>query len=303
MMIALSKKLRKLTLVFAAAAALTGCQQRNQIEEAPGEECVQTSGTAQFQQKFPDLYRSFRAMESLPYSGRAVTANLKDPVNSIPTCVATDVYGSATGEFIPELARLRMRRGEVDARAYTHEMFHANQHINGALRLLGSSNLAIEDNMAGNMLVEASAVGYSFIVYKEMDKTQPGAYTDFASTWYSFGMRAHFDAAYARALPQGEERALEAGGKAVVEALLSGVNESWSVTYATHAAQNSSQSTMPEVRQNAGYSEARTEYFRQAGQISPTMNITPDWMLKKNPERDINTHLARSGVVIAYRIN
>lgn len=297
MQLALSNNIRKLALVFAAAAALGGCQRY----EEPVEKCVQTSDTQAFQQQFPDLYNSFRKIEALPYSGRHVTSNLKNPANGIPTCVANDVEGGAAGEFIPELVKLRMRLGKVDARAYTHEMFHANQHINGALKMLGSPRLAIEDNMAGNMLVEASAVGYSFIVYKEMDKTEPGVYADFTSTWYSFDMKPHFDAAYAKAQPLGEEKALEAGGKAVVEALLNGANEDWSLTYAVRSAQNSAQSTMPEVRQSAGYGEARTDYFRKAGEISPGINITPDWMLKKNPERDINTHLANSGIFIAYR--
>ncbi|MEZ0262182.1 MAG: hypothetical protein ACAH80_14335 [Alphaproteobacteria bacterium] len=299
MKISLSKNLRKLALVFAAAAALGGCQRY----EEPYEKCVQTSDAQGFQQQFPDLYNSFKKIESLPHSGRHLAAQMKDPANAIPTCVANDVDGGAAGEFIPELVKLRMRSGEVDARAYTHEMFHAGQHINGALKLLGSPSLAIEDNMAGNMLVEASAVGYSFMVYKEMDKVEPGAYANFTKTWYSFDMKPHFDAAYAKALPRGEEKALEAGGKAVVEALLRGVNEDWSHTYAVRSAENSYQSTLPEVRQNAGYSEARTEYFRQAGKVSPTVNITPDWMLQKNPEQGITTHLAKSGIVITYKFN
>jgi hypothetical protein len=299
MKISLPKNLRKLALVFAAAAALGGCQRY----EEPVEKCVQTSDTQAFQQQFPDLYNSFKKIESLPYSGRHLTAQMKDPANGIPTCVANDVDGGAAGEFIPDLVKLRMRIGAVDARAYTHEMFHAGQHINGALAQLGSPNLAIEDNMAGNMLVEASAVGYSFIVYKEMDKTEPGAYADFASTWYSFKMQPHFDAAYAKALPQGEEKALEAGGKAVVEALLSGANEDWSTTYAVRSAQNSWQSTLPQVRLREGYAAERTDYFRKAGSVSPNINITPDWMLAKNPEQGINSHLAKSGIVIAYRIN
>src|SRR5215213_7003656 len=100
----MKKSLRKLTLIFAAAAALAGCQRY----EEPAEECVQTADTQTFQQNFPDLYTSFKKIEALPYSGRFVAAHMKDPANGIRTCVANDVEGA--GEFLPDAALLRMSR-------------------------------------------------------------------------------------------------------------------------------------------------------------------------------------------------
>lgn len=291
----LAKNLRKLTLAFAAAAALSGCV-RHEEPAAPLEECVPTSDAQQFEQKFPALYGSFKKIEALPYSGQSIASHMKDPLNGIQTCSGNNLVKGAVGQFDPETGQLSMRMDNIDGKIYTHEMFHAGQYVNGALAWLDAAQLTQEDSLQGNMLIEASAVGYSFVVYKEMSKTDPAAYEDFTATWYSFGMRARFDAAYARALPSGEEKALEAGGKAVVEGLLSGENQKWAQGY-TERSLKILRNSDANARLREGYAADRAEAYRAAGEVSPTMNLTPDWMLAKNPERNIARHLAKTGNV------
>lgn len=312
MAIQVKKQLRKLALVFATAATfMTGCTSKvDEAETAPViEECVQTSDTAAFQQKFPKLYANFAKIDALPYSGHAIAAHLKDPGNNISSCVANDLPGNVDGDFLPENGKLRVRLESADPRAYTHEVFHAEQYLNGTFNKLGTRAFSIEDNIAGNMLVEASAVGYSFVAYKEMSKTDPAAYKNFADSWYSFGMRDYFDKAYDSAYAAGnnlspelrEKKALEAGGKAVVEGLMTGANKKWAFNYAVNSAYNNVGSGGPEARERLGYDADRADFYRKAGAISPDINITPDKLLAPHPEQDITAYLAKAGIVVKYQ--
>jgi hypothetical protein len=313
MTIKVQKQLRQLALVFATAATfMTGCTSRtDEAESSPAiEECVQTYDTAAFQQKFPELYANFQKIDALPYSGHAIAAHLKDPNNNISSCVANNLPGNADGDFLPENGKLRVRIDHADPRAYTHEVFHAEQYLNGTFNRMGTHAFTIEDNIAGNMLVEASAVGYSFVAYKEMSKTDSAAYTNFTDSWYSFGMRPYFDSAYDNALATNsnlppemrEKKALEAGGKAVVEGLMNGANKKWAFNYAVNSAQNNLGSGGPEARERQGYDAERTDFYRKAGAISNDINITPDKLLAPHPEKDITTYLAKAGIVVAYEV-
>ena len=173
---------------------------------------------------------------------------------------------------------------DPNRQAYLHEMFHGAQTVNGSLDMIGSGKLSIEDSIEGNMLIEAAAVGYTFTVYKEMSKTVPGAYNDFTATGFSFGMRDWFDDAYSKAMKDNaglsaqaqEAKALQAGGKAVVEALLDGKNSTWAFDYAVSSAYNNARRYALLDRNDPSYMALRADLYRKAGAVSPQVNITPD---------------------------
>ena len=313
----LTRSLKRLSVIFAAAALMTaGCSRHHKAPDAPGaqvthtdtgETCVKISDTKSFSLEFPQLYKIFQKISSLPLTGSNVTAVVGAPEMNYSTCTVPSfdrdgVRGDFTG------TKLRVLEDDPDERAYVHEMFHAAQQANGSLNLIGSGKFSVDDEIAGNMLMEASAVGYSFAAYKEMSKTDPDAYENFANSAYAFEMRGYFDAAYDDAeakyagLPANdrEAKALEAGGRAVVDALLQGANKTWSFNYAVTSAYNNARAAIIPDRNEPHYAAARDRMYFNAGAVSPKINLTPRALLASNTADNVTTYLGMNGITIGY---
>ena len=307
--------LKRLCSAFAAAIVLSfpvPTLQAQAKTPAPRPKIVETcaahAAPKAFAEKLPALHEMFQKVAGLPLTGKPVTDVLRNPAHGFQSCFMSAFPDTRQGDFIAN--KIRVLKSETNGQAYIHEMFHGAQQANGSGDMPGTETMRMEDSIEGNMLIEATAVGYSFAAYKEMSKTDPQAYEDFANSGYAFGMKEYFEKAYGEAFEKltalapalREKKALEAGGKAVVKALLEGRDSYWTSTYANYAIENApTYGGLSVERNDPAYARTRRDLYLKAGAISPGFNLTPDDLLGPRAVRAIDGYLKAQGIEFTYK--
>lgn len=238
----------------------------------------------------------FNRMKALPITGRPVARHLQDPAHRYQVCLdPTLPHGNLLAAYLEKDNLLVLPMGKIEPDSFFHEAFHGYQDTRGGL-LGESTSFAPADTALSVLLSEAAAVGYSLMALREAAFTRDEFYTAYiADDANAFGTGKAFDdafnAAYAQYADQPEEQrrtqALQAGGTAVVESLLSGSNKNWSQGYLANAMAASAHGDKTLDRTNPSYVAQRSALYRNAGSIGDSINIVPARFLGS----DANTHI------------
>lgn len=257
--------------------------------------------------RVPSIKPVFERIAAQPLIGAPVVNRLRDPAHHFQICLDTSLPSNGVlAAYMASQNRLFVPVLGADFESVAHESYHAYQDTVGGIAS-SDAQLHPRDMAMSVLLTEASAVGYTLMLMREIGYSEPDAYTTFIAGGKNnaFGMGARFDAAYnasynANSTMEETARrkiALQAGGTAVVDALLSAQELGWSRPYAmnaTRAAQNGDLSVDTTRRQ---YREMRDEQFRRAGSLGD-INIIPARFLGANADQDIAQAVDITGIEI-----
>lgn len=250
----------------------------------------------------------FDRLAAQPITGTPIVERLRDPAHRFQICLDASLpangvmaayMGSQNRLFVPVL--------NPDFESVAHEAYHAYQDTMGGLVHLDAP-LNPRDMAMSLLLSEASAVGYTLMLMREVGYSDPAAYTTFISNpRNSFGMGPRFEAAYNASynanitMPEDARRrtALEAGGKAVVEALVTGAERGWSGPYSVNAVRAAQNGDFAVNTNTNSYRNIRDEQFRRAGYVGENINIIPNRFLGANADVPITQAVEATGVEIA----
>lgn len=233
----------------------------------------------------PAIKASFDLMARQPITGRPVMARLSNPMHGFQVCEDPNLPSIVTGTIASY--RLGERRLMVPAKgadlsSVAHESFHAYQATLSSA--MGGAPLAPRDKAMALLIAEAAAVGYTYMVTRESAFDNPADWNAYTKAGGDYGMNdvfnAAFDSSYNGLLPLPDETlrrrfALEAGGRAVVDALLNKAYPAWSEGYAFRAltmARNGDDSIDATTR---SYYKTRDELFRRAAMVAPDILLLP----------------------------
>lgn len=250
--------------------------------------CVDTDQLDEMRTTNPQIYRDLALMERLPLTGLPVFQMIVDPKNMIRTCLTPyDKNNGTSGTFSNSVARVERGTESVTT---IHEYFHALQYLRDKQDDV-QSKLTLKDFAVATALREATSVGYSLMVEQEARNrgltlstaTHGDTYQDAHS---NEGNRAVFSRAYTAAYtenpalaPQDREAAaLQAGGQAVVKALMLGDDADWLRGYSYVVVNNMNANTRilsANTDTVSGYKEMRNSAFANVGKVSDKLNIIP----------------------------
>lgn len=268
----------------------------------PAEDCAALADTIALSEKLPGAAQdlaALSALSALPVTG----APIRDLQGTkLRVCRVAEIKGGrAAGAYSPNGRTMLVVQDISNPHVLSHELFHAGQDRLGALSALVNPALTAQDQIAANLLIEAVAVGYTHMVFKEMDSRRPGAYAAFAASDYSFAMDAAFTQTYdnARAGGGDEKESLRAGGTAVVAALLDGGNKHWTLGYVMQSAENYFSAKGPAAplsrRADPDYQQKMSDYFNNAAAVGNGINILPEPLRGTTPQA-VTTVLKRAGL-------
>lgn len=254
----------------------------------------------------PAIKPVFDRIASQTMTGAPVIARLRDPAHRFQICLDPSLPGNGVlAAYMSTQNRLFVPVLGADFESVAHESYHAYQDTLGGI-VSTDAGLHPRDMAMSLLLTEASAVGYTLMLMREIGYSEPEAYAAFiADNKNSFGMGQRFDAAYNTAYAANENMeetarrslALEAGGSAVVEALLSGVARGWSAPYANNAARMAQLGDANVDTSRRQYRETRDELFRRAGRVG-SMNIVPARFIGPNADAYIASGVDATGIEI-----
>lgn len=257
--------------------------------------------------RVPSIKPVFEQIAAQPITGAPIMARLRDPAHRFQICLDPSLPGNGVlAAYMAAQNRLFVPVLDADFESVAHESYHAYQDTLGGI-VMGDAPLHPRDMAMSRLLAEASAVGYTLMLMREIGYSDPEAYASFIApeNKNAFGMGARFDAAYTAsyaANPDLDETtrrkvALQAGGTAVVDSLLSAEEPGWSRPYAfsaMQAAQNGDLSVDTTRRQ---YRDLRDEQFRRAGSLGD-INIIPLRFLGPNAQAQIAQAVDATGIEI-----
>jgi hypothetical protein len=288
----MKKPSRNTALKLFNIAAMTGLLafvlMRHSGQSEYKEECAAVSDASALAQKLPESSRNLALLSAQPLTGMAIR-NLQEQGSPLRLCRVIKLGGNAAGGYQPPEKTMRMLERHENPYVLSHELYHASQDTRGSLAALSNPELAIQDQIMANLVIEASAVGYTFMAFKEIDKSSPGAYAAFAAADYSFNMSGSFTRAYDQAIAKGagEQEALRAGGTAVVEGLLRGEDAYWSVSYLIKSMENYLAPNRPAapqgIRHDPSYRGKLAAYFNNAASVAPGISILPSILSDADP--------------------
>ncbi len=256
--------------------------------------------------RVPAIKPVFERIAAQPLTGARVVDRLRDPAHRFQICLDSSLPGNGVlAAYMGTQNRLFVPVLGADFESVAHESYHAYQDTLGGI-VSTEAGLHPRDMAMSLLLTEASAVGYTLMLMREIGYTEPDAYTSFiADSKNSFGLGPRFDAAYnasydANASMEETARrklALQAGGTAVVDALVSGAVRGWSAPYANNAARMAQygDSTVDTTRRQ--YRETRDELFRRAGSLGD-INIIPARFLGASADVQIAQAVDTTGIEI-----
>ncbi len=259
--------------------------------------CVMNSNLEDVEKKTPEIFHVLELMKKLPLTGAAAYETLKNPVNSIQSClVMAPEKRGFWGLYESRVIKTGTGHGTS---TQLHENFHAWQDIT----LSGSPDkyaLTVKDAAVLSFLREAVAVAYEMAAAREAENLGlKTVETVFAIPSNHPENLAAFDAAYDAALGKGagEAQALEAGGKAVVRRLLAGQDAAWVSAYIEHIAATIKDNIhiLRRNGQGEGYEATRRSVYGNQGAVSPEINFTPDEYLGPDAARHTDQCLANAG--------
>lgn len=256
--------------------------------------------------RVPAIKPVFERIAAQPLTGAPVVARLRDPAHRFQICLDPSLPGNGVmAAYMSTQNRLFVPVLGADFESVAHESYHAYQDTLGGI-VATDAGLHPRDMAMSLLLTEASAVGYTLMLMREIGYTQPEVYAAFiADSKNGFGMGQRFDTAYntAYAANEGMEEnarrslALQAGGTAVVDALVTGAVRGWSAPYASNAARMAQLGDANADTSRRQYRETRDELFRRAGTVSG-MNIIPARFIGANADNAIATAVDTTGIEI-----
>lgn len=233
--------------------------------------------------RYPQIRPVFDRMAQAPISGAPVIARITTPEEDVNACTSRDLPdGTLVAAYESPTRRLIVATRNVAPSTVAHEAFHARQHITGGFNGVGSNRtLTAGDRATGMLLIEATAAAYSLVVIKEMSFTDPTYARRHLGT-HDYGMlrtfNTAFDASYnANATrPEAERRraALEAGGQAVVRALMNAQSSEWRSLYRSEAQRFLDLPSFSGAR-SAEYTTVRDREYARIGQVAPNLQLVP----------------------------
>lgn len=249
------------------------------------ENCVNIDAAGLAQSQATSIKPVFDSMARQPITGAALIARLANPASSFQVCLDASLPSITSGviaAYQGDQRRLFVPKMGAGIDSIAHEAFHAYQHVQGGL-VSSSTPLNERDMAMGILIAEASAAAYTYMVIRESAFEDPAAWTSYLAAGGDYNMNENFttafDASYASNASMDEtarrRAALQAGGTAVVDALLSNATPGWSRPYAMNArgaTRLADDNADPSTRR---YHEIRDEVFRRAARVSDSVNILP----------------------------
>ena len=277
------------------SASLVNAEGLDKEDPTLPEVCIVNSDIDQINAQAPRLARDLDLLRQLPLTGKGVYESLKAQNTPFPreTCLFPEPQNPATvGSY--EDQRIRIGRGTGTSVAF-HESFKATQDVNEGRFTMYS--LKVRDAAVASMLKEASAVAYEimarqeaenlgFKFYEPLPENALQSYTD-ASPAQNPATRAVFHSAYDAALKQNaavdadtrRAPALQAGGRAVVNYLMSGGDPDWSRAYKAVTLKKiygDPNGFQAEDDKYGMYTGMRENVFRAQGMVSEGISLVPD---------------------------
>lgn len=315
---------RALTAVFAAVAIAPPAIADADIDTTAPAVCVSSDDLKGVEQRAPQVFRDFSLMRKLALTGAPVFQQITDPAGRMEICLfPVPAWESSFNVY--SNGRAEIARGSSSLGAM-HEYYHAAQDIqSGGDDLL--MRLKTKDAVVGFLLLEAAALAYELALLQEAEnngvelffKKQVKVINGDGSKTYSFSgiammpdVRGAFLAAYNETWLDNvdgddkgrEEKALSAGGKAVVRHLLEGKNASWAQIYRSLAARNLNSNVEKRAQlcvdcgDPPGYGEQRRRIYLGLGAVGGKISFVPDEYLDKGAERSIDGCFRAMGFVV-----
>lgn len=231
---------------------------------------------------YPQIRPVFERMARQPISGAPIIARVTTPTEDVDACISRSLPdGNLIAAYESQTRRLIVAPRNVAPSTVIHEVFHTNQHLTGGFTGTGSNRmLSTGDRATGLLLIEASAAAYALVVIKEASLTDAS---------YAHNMRTHdygmtrtfntaFDASYTanKNTPETERRraALQAGGQAVVLALMSGHSSEWKAMYRPEAMRYFG-ITSYTGQHGAEYMAERDRLYARIGHVATDLQLIP----------------------------
>lgn len=231
---------------------------------------------------YPQIRPVFERMTRLPITGAPVITRVTTPGEDIDACTSRNLpAGTLVAAYESQTRRLIVARTNVAPTTVAHEVFHAHQHINGGFTGVGSNRLlSAGDRATGLLMIEATAAAYGMMMIKEASLDDPSYARNIRT--HDYGMtrtfNTAFDASYAAHAdkPEAERRrlALQAGGQAVVRALMNGQSSEWKDLYRPEAQRYLGLPSFSGQR-SAEYSAERDRLYARIGQVAPNVQLIP----------------------------
>lgn len=302
-------KLRKsLCVAFAAVAGTLslGCglhvlagyvPEGRQASRTDSEVCVKNTNTQGMQKNLPLLHKNFQVIAQLPLTGKPVYNEILKPANDIRTCRVSKgtLKAKTLGTYDSGANKLRIGE-DTSIATFSHENFHALQDIGKVFDGLWGGELTYQDSIVGRLLLEATAEAYAFTVYKEAQKFHPDTQVIFRQAFPDMDMDGIFEKAYDAAweknagtgLKNRKQKALQAGGKAIVRALLEGKSEGWTTSYSKFSTKYEPPYVSDADALYSEYMASRHALYLRTGHVSQYINLTPNILLGKNAAQKIS---------------
>lgn len=284
-----------------------------------GDTCAKNSNLVQMAEVNPQLAQDIEIMKWLPLTGSLLYDFLKDPENAIESCVFQVARGKATvSTYLEKRARIASTGGTSIA---FHEYFHAAQDLRADH--ISLKHLTLEDAAALYLMKEAAAVAYEMVSKREAENlgmtfSEPGNYTvkiEAETINYSAikastnaGSVKAFNLAYDAALLQNTQddektrmqKALSAGGQAVVRHLLAAQDTWWNNHYIelTQKHVNPKAHIFKKSRDIPEYDDKRNTLYAMQGFVSHDISLVPPEFLGPDADAEIAKTLKAFGLSV-----
>lgn len=224
----------------------------------------------------------FERMTRQPISGTPVITRVTTPTEDVDACTSRDLPdGNMVAAYESQTRRLIVARNNVAPTTVAHEVFHAHQHLTGGFTGAGSNRLLTAgDRATALLLIEATAAAYAMTVIKEAGLNDPSYARNIRT--HDYGMTRTFNTAFDQSYganadkPETERRrlALQAGGQAVVRALMNGQSSEWKSMYRGEAAKYLGFPSYSGAR-GTEYGVERDRQYARIGQVAPGLQLVP----------------------------
>lgn len=232
--------------------------------------------------KYPQIRPVFERMAQQPISGTPVINRVTTPSEDVDACTSRSLPdGNLVAAYESQTRRLIVAERNVAPSTVAHEVFHAHQHITGGFTGVGSNRLlSAGDRATGLLLIEATAAAYAMVVIKEAS-LDDASYGRNLRT-HDYGMARTFNTAFDASFAANEDKpaaerrrlALQAGGQAVVRALMNGQSSEWKSLYRSEAQRYLGLPSFSGPR-GAEYSAERDRQYARIGQAAPHLQLIP----------------------------
>jgi|GEM_PF-1275032 len=245
---------------------------------------------------FASLRATFAELARQPISGAPVISAITGMTEGVRVCRARRLPGGALAVYQRDVRRIVVPEKGATSAIVAHEVFHFLQDRAGAYAgVEEDSKLTPRDGAVSLLLIEATAVAYALVVSKEAALETPGTRRKLPNP---NGMARTFDraftATYANAAhrPEGERRlaALQAGGRAVVSALMAGQSGSWRRFYREQARIHLLFAPGNDGRGEA-YGPLRDGIYARIGRVTEGLDLLPSEYIGTRAETAIASAL------------